>query len=144
LKKNDRLIKRFYQPQPQIDLGIGLRDFASACIDISDGLIADLGHLCKASEVNALINSQALPIHDDIKQAFSEQSINWALTGGDDYQLCFTIPSNQQVEFEQWADANNFDVNAIGNMIPLDHNQDYLKIDNQTVSITPGGYSHFK
>ena len=144
LKKNDRLIKRFYQPQPQIDLGISLRDFASACIDISDGLIADLGHLCKASEVTALINSQALPIHDDIKQAFSEQSINWALTGGDDYQLCFTVPSNQQVEFEQWADANNFDVNAIGNMIPLDHNQDYLKIDNQTVSITAGGYSHFK
>jgi thiamine-monophosphate kinase len=144
LKKNDRLIERFYQPQPQIDLGIGLRDFASACIDISDGLIADLGHLCKASEVTALINSQALPIHADIKQAFSEQSIKWALTGGDDYQLCFTVPSNQQVEFEQWADANNFDVNAIGNMIPLDHNQNYLKIDNQAVSITTGGYSHFK
>ncbi|MDG2017998.1 MAG: thiamine-phosphate kinase [Porticoccaceae bacterium] len=144
LKKNDRLIERFYQPQPQIDLGIGLRAYASACIDISDGLIADLGHLCKASGVTALINSQLLPIHPDIKQAHSGQSRSWALTGGDDYQLCFTVPLNQQADFEYWADSNNFDVNAIGNMIPLDHNQDYLKIDNQKVSITAGGYSHFR
>jgi thiamine-monophosphate kinase len=143
LPQNNRLVDRFYQPQPCVELGIGLREYASACIDISDGLIADLGHLSKASGVTASINSQSLPIHNDVKQNYSEQSINWALSGGDDYQLCFTVPIAQQKDFERWAQTNHFNVTAIGNMIPLDHNQNYLKIDNQTPTITAGGYSHF-
>jgi thiamine-monophosphate kinase len=142
--QNDRLIERFYQPQPQVELGLGLVNFASACIDISDGLVADLGHLSKASGVTASINSQSLPIHADIRKDYAQQCMSWALTGGDDYQLCFTVPLAQQKEFECWAEANNFNVTAIGNMVPLDHNQTYLKIDNKKPSITTGGYSHFR
>jgi thiamine-monophosphate kinase len=144
LKQNDRLIERFYQPQPQVELGLGLINYASACIDISDGLIADLGHLAKASGVTASINSQSLPIHADITKDYAQQCMSWALTGGDDYQLCFTVPLAQQKDFECWADANNFNVTAIGNMVPLDHNQTYLKVDNKKPSITVGGYSHFR
>jgi thiamine-monophosphate kinase len=143
LPQNNRLVDRFYQPQPCIELGFGLREYASACIDISDGLIADLGHLSKASGVTASINSQSLPIHNDVKQNYLEQSINWALSGGDDYQLCFTVPVAQQKDFECWAQTNHFNVTAIGNMIPIDHNHNYLKIDNQMPTITAGGYSHF-
>lgn len=144
LPSNNRLTQRFYQPQPHIDLGLGLRAYASACIDISDGLAADLSHLSKASGVSASINSQSLPIHADIRQDYAQQSMSWALTGGDDYQLCFTVPLIQQKDFECWARSNNFDVTAIGNMMPLDHNQTYLKIDNKKPSITTGGYSHFR
>ncbi|MGB2115842.1 MAG: thiamine-phosphate kinase [Porticoccaceae bacterium] len=144
LTQNDRLIERFYQPQPQVELGLGLVNFASACIDISDGLVADLGHLSKASGVTASINSQSLPIHADIRKDYAQQCMSWALTGGDDYQLCFTLPLAQQKEFECWAEVNNFNVTAIGNMVPLDHNQTYLKIDNRKPSITVGGYSHFR
>ena len=143
-RQNDRLIERFYQPQPQVELGLGLVNFASACIDISDGLVTDLGHLSKASGVTASINSQSLPIHSDIRKDYAQQCMSWALTGGDDYQLCFTVPLAQQKEFECWAEANNFNVTVIGNMIPLDHNQTYLKIDNRKPSITEGGYSHFR
>lgn len=144
LAQNDRLIARFYQPQPQIELGLGLVNYASACIDISDGLVADLSHLCKASCVSASIKSQLLPIHSDIKQAYPEQSRQWALTGGDDYQLCFTVPSVNQADFERWARSRSFDVTAIGKMAAIDHNQNYLKIDNQALSITVGGYAHFR
>jgi thiamine-monophosphate kinase len=143
LVQNDRLVKRFYQPQPQVKLGLGLVNYASACIDISDGLVADLNHLCKASSVTASINSQLLPIHRDIKQAYLEQSRQWALTGGDEYQLCFTVPLDKQKAFEHWATSNHFAVTAIGNMSVLEHNH-YLKIDNQVSSITAGGYAHFK
>jgi thiamine-monophosphate kinase len=141
---NNRLTERFYQPQPQIDLGLGLRKYASACIDISDGLLADLGHISKASGVSALINSQSLPIHTDLKQQYSKQIAEWALSGGDDYQLCFTVPVAQQKEFEHWARNNNFIVTAIGNTLALDHNQNYVKVDNQTPSNSAGGYSHFR
>jgi len=142
--QNNRLLQRFYCPQPQIELGLGLRAYASACIDISDGLVADLGHLCKASSVAASINSQALPIQADIRQQYPEQSMQWALTGGDDYQLCFTVAKRHQAEFERWASLNKIAVTAIGNMTALDHNQDYLKIDDQKPSITVGGYTHFR
>ena len=144
LAQNTRLTERFYQPQPQIELGLGLVKYASACIDISDGLVADLSHLCKASSVLASINSQSLPIHADIKQAYSKQVRQWALTGGDDYQLCFTVPSIRQEQFEHWVSSTKFSVTAIGKMAALDHNQYYLKIDNQASFITAGGYSHFR
>lgn len=144
LVQNIRLTERFYQPEPQVELGLGLIQYASACIDISDGLVADLSHLCKASSVSASINSQSLPIHADIKQAYSEQVRQWALTGGDDYQLCFTVPSSEQEQFERWVSSTKFSVTAIGKMAALDHNQNYLKIDNQASSITAGGYSHFR
>ena len=128
-------LKRFLKPDIEIAFSQDLSKFANSCIDISDGLLGDLNHICEESKLGAKIFLEDISFVGEYKNA---------LTWGDDYQLCFTVPSNQQVEFEQWADANNFDVNAIGNMIPLDHNQDYLKIDNQTVSITAGGYSHFK
>ena len=143
LVQNNRLTERFYQPQPQIELGLGLVNYASACIDISDGLVADLNHICKASVVSASIKSELLPIHSDIKKTYLEQSRQWALTGGDDYQLCFTVPSINQENFEHWIRSNNFEVTVIGKMAALDHNQNYLKIDNKTSSITAGGYTHF-
>lgn len=142
--QNNRLIERFYQPHPQLALGRGLRGFASACIDISDGLIADLGHISKASGLSASIKSHLLPIHRDVKQVYAKQCLDWALSGGDDYQLCFTVPLNRQKDFEYWADCNSFDITAIGKMVALEHNRDYVRIDNQQSSISAGGYSHFR
>jgi len=140
---SSRLIERFYCPQPQIALGIGLRDFASACIDISDGLIADLGHICKASGVSADIYSQQLPIHSELKQQFKQQSLQWATSGGDDYQLCFTVAASKEAEFEAWVATRKLVVTKIGNMGPMAHNQSPVRLDNQTISATSGGYNHF-
>lgn len=87
----------FYQaylnPQPQLVLGQQLIGLAHSCIDISDGLLADLGHVLTASRCAAEIDIACLPINSALIQQFGiEQAIQWALTGGDDYQLCFTSP----------------------------------------------------
>ena len=141
---SERLLQRFYAPQPQIELGKGLRDYATACIDISDGLIADLGHICKASGLGAQIKSDLLPVHSELKVNNSNHFQQWALTGGDDYQLCFTVPEAKQPAFESWAQKNNILVSKIGNMTELQHNQDSILLDSKPVSVGYGGYTHFK
>ena len=75
LAHSERLLTRFYQPQPQIEAGIRLRNVASACIDISDGLIADLGHICKASGVRSDIQTKLLPIHQQLHQLWPQLSV---------------------------------------------------------------------
>jgi len=142
--QNQRLTHRFYSPKPQVELGLGLQKYANACIDISDGLVADLRHICESSVLGASINSQGLPIHSDIKQQYPKQYRQWALTGGDDYQLCFTVAKNRQTAFEKWAVSSNRAVTAIGKMIPFDHNQDFITIDSENLPIASGGYTHFK
>ena len=82
---------RFYQPAIEFSLAVKLRAVASSCIDVSDGLLADLGHICEASNVGAIVQLAQLPIASVWRDAVSiEQARQWALTGGDDYRLCFT------------------------------------------------------
>ena len=142
-EKNKRLLEHFYCPQPQLELGLGLGAFASACIDISDGLVADLGHICKASQVSAEIDSRQLPIHPELQQRFKQQSLPWALTGGDDYQLCFTIAAPKHRAFKQWVAKQKLAVTEIGATVPLNNHQTSVRVDGQTVSLTAGGYNHF-
>lgn len=89
----DWLHRRFFQPDVAIDLGVALRGVATACIDVSDGLLADLGHLVRASGVAASVALVALPLSPVWCSATPlAQAQQWALTGGDDYRLCFTAP----------------------------------------------------
>ena len=141
---SERLLQRFYSPPPQIELGVGLRDYATACIDISDGLVADLSHLCKASGLGAAIKSDLLPIHSELKDNHSDQFLNWALSGGDDYQLCFTVSESNKTAFESWVQQANILVTKIGNMEHLQHNQEYIILDDQALPADSGGYTHFK
>lgn len=85
------LLLRLHRPNPRISAGLALRDVASACIDISDGLLADLGHLCSASGVGVLIEADALPLSSAMLALFdADERRTLALAGGDDYELCFT------------------------------------------------------
>lgn len=87
------LIRRHLRPQPRVYLGLLLRNVASAAIDISDGLIADLKHILKASNCGARIELDKLPYSETLKKcASAEQACHWALNGGEDYELCFTVP----------------------------------------------------
>lgn len=84
---------RFLFPTPRCDVGIGLRGLASACIDISDGLGGDLEKLCAASGCGAEIDAAALPVSESLVTAVGrEVAREYALTGGDDYELLFTVP----------------------------------------------------
>ncbi len=82
----DQQLKR---PIPRFDISEAVRDFAGAMIDVSDGLLADLGHICQASGLAARIDLEKIPIHQAIKDDPNWQ--DYVLGGGDDYQLCFTI-----------------------------------------------------
>ncbi|GHD96786.1 thiamine-phosphate kinase [Pseudocitrobacter sp. RIT415] len=87
------LVQRHLRPTPRILQGQALRDLASSAIDLSDGLVSDLGHILKASECGARIDLDALPYSEAMQRHVDgEQAMRWALSGGEDYELCFTVP----------------------------------------------------
>jgi len=91
--QSNYLIARLHRPTPRIAAGLALRERASACIDVSDGLLADLGHICAASGVGAEIEAALLPRSSALLDRFDDaRSRDFALSGGDDYELCFTVP----------------------------------------------------
>ena len=85
------LQKRLDYPTPRCEIGVMLKRLASSMIDISDGLAQDLGHILKASQVGAKIELSQLPIKQDLSQLPEHEQWQYALAGGDDYELCFTI-----------------------------------------------------
>ncbi|MGB1244885.1 MAG: thiamine-phosphate kinase [Porticoccaceae bacterium] len=143
LAHSERLLTRFYQPQPQIEAGIRLRNVASACIDISDGLIADLGHICKASGVRSDIQTKLLPIHQELHQLWPQQAVDWALSGGDDYQLCFTVPQSRCEIVNQWIDAGEFDATMVGQILAPDNSKNLVIVDGIASADIKRGFDHF-
>jgi thiamine-monophosphate kinase len=87
------LRERFLWPTPRVALGEQLRPFASACIDVSDGLLADAGKLASASHVGAELTWSEVPLSEPLATLLGERRAReLALTGGDDYELCFAVP----------------------------------------------------
>jgi len=87
------LRQRFLRPEPRVGLGLCLRGLASACIDVSDGLVGDLGKLCESSGVGAELDTTLLPRSPAMRGAVHpEAARRFALAGGDDYELLFTLP----------------------------------------------------
>ena len=96
-RARDALLARFQLPQARVALGIALRGIATSCIDVSDGLLGDLGKLCAASGVGADVSSRELPLSAGLcSVAPPEARIAFAFTGGDDYELLFTADPAQR------------------------------------------------
>lgn len=92
------LLDRFNRPGARLELGHSLLGHATAAIDISDGLLADAGHVAAASGVKLVIDPGALPLSPALKShPDPAQVLRWALAGGDDYELCFTLPAVESV-----------------------------------------------
>lgn len=107
----------YWYPEPRLTEGQALRGLASAAIDISDGLLADLGHVVRASGVGAELTLDALPLSTAAVARFGlEQTRAWALSAGDDYQLCFTVPPTRLAEVEALAGARGFQFTRIGRL----------------------------
>lgn len=98
-EEQDYYLQRLNRPVPRVEVGTQLRGLASSCIDISDGLVGDLGHILKASNVGASLNVECLPVAQVVKQMDDW----WALplTAGDDYELCFTVPEQFAAQVEE-------------------------------------------
>ena len=96
------LRQRLDRPTPRIELGRALRGIATSCIDVSDGLLADLGHVCAASGVGADIDVEALPASPALRAVFDAAALrDLQATGGDDYELCFTAPASARGDLER-------------------------------------------
>lgn len=103
-------LARLHRPTPRLALGLALRGIASAAMDVSDGLVQDLGHLLKASGraelLGATLTLEQLPLSPAMRylagegDALQQQVLNWALAAGDDYELLFTVPASQQMQVE--------------------------------------------
>ena len=98
LEDSQSVLKRFHCPDPRVAIGSIILPYANACIDISDGLLSDLGHVLKKSRVGANLYWEQLPLSSQVRSYIYETN-DWKmpLNGGDDYELCFTVsPENQQ------------------------------------------------
>lgn len=137
------LIARHLRPQPRILQGQALRNLASSAIDISDGLISDLNHILKASGCGARINLDALPLSNELQQNCSiEQARIWSLSGGEDYELCFTIPEINRGALEMALAHTGSSFTCIGQIKPQSEGITYY-CDNQAVDVALKGFDHF-
>ncbi|MDG9670370.1 thiamine-phosphate kinase [Hahella sp. CR1] len=137
-----QLYQRYESPQPRIKLGRELQGIATAAIDISDGLVADLSHICSASNCGALIEEDEIPLSSALLAAFSkEDALGFALQGGDDYELCFTAPQSAR-ELIQSLSAD-VALSRIGSL--RRESGVALRRHGEEVKLAPrGGYDHFK
>ncbi|MEH6625672.1 MAG: thiamine-phosphate kinase [Motiliproteus sp.] len=137
------LIQRFYQPSPRLSTGIEIRPYASAAIDISDGLLADLGHILQQSGVGAIVDLQALPLSPQLQSLYdAEQAQQWALSGGEDFELCFCIPESALPEFQQQIQQHPVPCSAIG-VITAAPGIQLQAADGSLSNTQPQGFRHF-
>jgi thiamine-monophosphate kinase len=141
--QRDRLIARYRLPQPPIAFGPALRGLASASIDISDGLIADLGHIAKASGVAIRIDGDTVPRSDALRALWgdSQDAIIRAVTAGDDYQIAFTADPRHETEILSTAKNNAAIVTRIGTV--GEGEGVALMLGGEAVSVLRPGYRHF-
>ncbi|RMF18431.1 MAG: thiamine-phosphate kinase [Gammaproteobacteria bacterium] len=106
--------RRYWQPPFRLEFARRLAGRVSAMLDISDGLLADLGHILAASRVGATLDGSKIPMQDNLP---ASQALEWALTGGDDYELCFTCPPAQMADIEALACELDVPVTWIGDIV---------------------------
>jgi thiamine-monophosphate kinase len=140
------LSRRQRVPEPRIALGqaLGEHGFASAMIDVSDGLSSDLGHLCQASGVGARIEMRALPVSEAYRNVCTRLSMDTAagvLHGGEDYELLFTIPSDRLARFSQHEIP--VPVSRIGEIVQDSEGVMVEFSDGRSRALLPQGFNHF-
>lgn len=129
-------------PQARIAEGLKLKNIAHSALDLSDGLISDLGHILNASEVAAEIELECLPLSAALSCLNKEQAWEKALTGGDDYELCFTLAKEDWMEIVK----KHPEFTAIGTIVALQTDKNklcLLKENGRQHIIHSRGYDHF-
>ncbi|MGY6030823.1 thiamine-phosphate kinase [Phytobacter sp. AG2a] len=137
------LVQRHLRPTPRVLHGQAMRGLANAAIDLSDGLISDLGHILNASECGARIDLDALPYSEAMKRHVDvEQAVRWALSGGEDYELCFTVPELNRGALEVAVAHLGAPITCIGQM-SADVEGMLFTRDDKAVTLDWKGYDHF-
>ncbi|KJV67776.1 thiamine-phosphate kinase [Anaplasma phagocytophilum] len=137
------LKQRYDLPQPRVMLGTSISNVASACIDVSDGLLQDIRLLCKLSGVGANLYAYEVPLSHEATAAIMQNHdlLENVLAGGDDYELAFTVPPKYCPEIEQIATSVKIPVKKIG-VITREQGIRVYDRDNNLMKISKEGYSH--
>lgn len=139
----DFVYRQFYRPQPRLALGQALLPLATSAIDISDGLVADLGHIASQSGVGAQLFVEQLPLSPALTCGFGKTiGHQLALTGGDDYELCFTVPAALEAQIQQLARECHLDLTCVGKIVS-GHGVTCLDGQGEPVHFPRTGYQHF-
>lgn len=134
---------RLDRPEPRITQGVTLRGIASAAIDVSDGLAQDLGHILERSGVGARLDVEQLPLSSALTASLDrDAAIMTALAGGDDYELCFTVPSERASQLETVAAAWECGCARIG-VITAEPGVQLIRADGSAFRLERSGYDHF-
>jgi thiamine-monophosphate kinase len=138
------LRQRLERPVPRVKLGLTLTLVASAMIDISDGLLADLGHILEASGTGAEIWLAEVPLSSVVANLVSEDGDDWSLplTGGDDYELCFTLPAHRQRDLAAARLAAECPVRCVGRITER-RGLRCIRPDGSAWIPEGSGYNHF-
>jgi thiamine-monophosphate kinase len=138
-----KLLPALYLPQPRVALGVALRGIATSAIDISDGLLGDLGHILQASGVAATLTFVALPVAEVVRAYLVEPvARECVLAGGDDYELCFTAPADRRDAVLAAASAASVAVTRIG-AVKSGAGIAILDANGAPMAIEKTGYDHF-
>ncbi len=136
-------LEHFYRPVPRIALGTSLVGKATSCIDISDGLLADLGHLATESGCCAEIEIARLPQNARLDACDERNQWEFQLAGGEDYELCFTIPSEKEGDIESLGQELGLQLTVLGHM-EEGTGVKCLEPDGTLFEPEHSGYEHFR
>ncbi len=142
--RDDSLIARYRLPEPRLTLGKALRGIASAGLDVSDGLLADLGHIAEVSKVRIAVTASAVPRSAALKALWGDdaESVVRAATAGDDYELAFTVPAERKAAVLLAAKAAGVTVSEIGR---VEAGSGVVLLDQrgQEIPVSRRGFTHF-
>ena len=139
----DYLRERFLLPTPRVALGERLRDFASACIDVSDGLLGDAGKLAQASGLACELEFEQLPLSDALRATLGmDAARRLALSGGDDYELCFAVPASRFAQLQAQLPAQRWGYARIGVLVPGGGAR--VTCRGSVMEFSHSGYQHFR
>jgi thiamine-monophosphate kinase len=143
-EQEDELNRAYYHPEPRLALGQALRGCASAAQDVSDGLLADLGHLAAASKVLITVDIAAIPLAGILTATRSSTDVfRLALTAGDDYELVFTAPARKKAAIARAAKAAGVRVSRIGK-VNKGSGVEVIDLTGRPMTFSEKGYEHFR
>jgi thiamine-monophosphate kinase len=136
-------VMRLYEPAPRVKLGQALRGLATSAIDISDGLLADLDHICALSKVGATVEADSLPVSAiGAKHIESATGLTAIVAGGDDYELCFTAPVNARESIEDLTEMLGVPLTRIG-QIRKGKGVSLMGADGRPIKVDGRGFDNF-
>ncbi len=145
----DELVRRHMDPKPRVKCGrfLSKNKLAHACIDLSDGLSSDIHHICESSGVGAVVFEEKLPVSCELiryETRLKNKALHYALNGGEDYELLFTVPPEKKEEILELWPADFPKLSQIGEIVSKEEGVSLKGTEGKRTPLNAGGFDHFK